>query len=239
MTTPGPTVTPTPPALEPAVPVWDLQGNAISPSRLPPSGSPAGPDRVYVVPGKGDASGQVNVVRGGTRETFAETNRTLAEQQKRGYLTDRAGSNVLSLEEMQGKKVIDLAAGTQGRTVQELRDRKIDASGMDIALSEKAAQSGALRRADLATTVPFTEKFDIAYEIYGGLSYGMGQLTGAAFQNAISRLKPGGTLYLAPLSTNAQTALLPFVQEVVKRGGKLTRTKFHADEVWRLVMPPG
>jgi SAM-dependent methyltransferase len=177
------------------------------------------------------------VVRGGKVQTFSETNRTLAEQQKRGYLTDRAGSNVLSLEEMQGKKVLDLAAGTKGRTVQELRERKIDASGMDIALSEKAAQTGSLRRGDLATAVPFKEKFDIVYEIYGGLSYGMGQQTGAAFQNAISRLKPGGTLYLAPLSTNAQTALLPFVEEVVKRGGKLIRSKFHADEVWRVVMP--
>jgi len=178
-------------------------------------------------------------VRGGKEEVFSETNRTVAEQQKRGFLSEKPSSNVLSLEELRGKKVLDLAAGTQGQTVRDLRKLNIEANGMDIALSEQAAQAGHLRRADLATTVPFKGQFDIAFELYGGLSYGLGKQTGPAFRNAVSQLRPGGTLYLSPLSKNAQADLLPFVEEVVRRGGKLTRTTFHGeDEVWRLVMPP-
>ncbi len=53
----------------------------------------------------------------------------------------------------------------------------------------------------------------------------------------VSRLKPGGTLYLVPLDKKAQEQLLPLVE---KLGGKLTRSPYHGDdEVWRIVMPGG
>jgi hypothetical protein len=50
-------------------------------------------------------------VRHGRKETFSQTNRTLIQQLERGFLTEKAGTNVLSLEELRGKKVLDLAAG--------------------------------------------------------------------------------------------------------------------------------
>ena len=233
----APAVPPRSPTVSEPV-VWDMHGNSIAPGQAAASGAAGGPDRVFVVPSKTGGAGQVHVVRGGREETFSETNRTLAEQQKRGFLAEKAGGNLLSLEEMKGKKVLDLAAGTQGQTVQELRKLQIDASGMDIALSEQARQAGPLRRADLATTVPFKGGFDIVYELYGGLCYGLGEQTGPALRNAVSQLRPGGTLYLVPLSKNAQASLLPFVKEIENRGGKLTRTPYYGeDEVWRLVMP--
>ena len=117
----------------------------------------------------------VRVVRHGRKQTFSGTNRTLAEQLKRGFLTEKAGTNVLSLEELRGKRVLDLAAGTQGQTVHDLRKLSIEAHGMDIALSEQAKQAGYLRRADLATRVPFKGQFDIAFEFFGGLGYGLGR----------------------------------------------------------------
>ena len=176
-------------------------------------------------------------MRHGRKETFAQTNRTLAEQLKRGFLKKEAGTNVLSLEELRGKKVLDLAAGTEGRTVQDLREVGIEAHGMDIALKE-AAQTSYLRPADLVAEVPFKGEFDVAFELYGAFCYGLGKNTGQAFQNVVSRLRPGGTLYLAPLAKKAQSDLLPFVEEIVKRGGKWTPTKNDwGDEIWRLVMP--
>ena len=189
--------------------------------------------------GRSPASGEpdVEVVRHGRKETFAQTNRTLAEQLKRGFLKKEAGTNVLSLEELRGKKVLDLAAGTEGRTVQDLREVGIEAHGMDIALKE-AAQTSYLRPADLVAEVPFKGEFDVAFELYGAFCYGLGKNTGQAFQNVVSRLRPGGALYLAPLAKKAQSDLLPFVEEIVKRGGKWTPTKNDwGDEIWRLVMP--
>jgi SAM-dependent methyltransferase len=178
-------------------------------------------------------------VRGGKEESFAATNRTLEQQQERGYIASESGSDVLSVEELKGKRVLDLAAGTKGQTVLDLRKLGIDAHGMDIALSESARQTGYLERADIATTVPFKGQFDIAFELYGGLSYGLGEQTGAAFQNAISRVRPGGTLYLGPLAENSQAALRPFVDELVERGGSLKKKTFHGkDEFWRITAPP-
>jgi hypothetical protein len=60
-------------------------------------------------PTRGDI--EVHVVRHGRKETFSQTNRTLIQQLERGFLTEKAGTNVLSLEELRGKKVLDLAAG--------------------------------------------------------------------------------------------------------------------------------
>jgi hypothetical protein len=37
-------------------------------------------------------------------------------------------------------------------------------------------------------------KFDVAYELYGDLAYGLGNQTEEAFDNVASRLKPGGAL---------------------------------------------
>jgi hypothetical protein len=178
----------------------------------------------------------IQVVRHGRKESFSQTNRTLAEQLKRGFLTEEAGTDTLSLEELRGKRVLDLAAGTQGKTVQDLRELNIDAHGMDIALSKDVKQPY-LRRADVAAKVPFQGQFDVAFEFYGGLCYGLGKQTGQAFRNVVSRLRPGGILYLAPLTKNAQTELLPFVEEIVKQGGKWTRSSFFTDEAWRVVMP--
>ncbi len=145
---------------------------------------------------------------------------------------------ICTILKLKGKKVLDLAAGTQGKTVRELRDLGIDASGMDIALSDEAKNTGFLRRGDLGTKVPFQEKFDVVFELYGGLAYGLGDKTGQAFDNAVSRLNPGGTLYLVPLDKGAQDQLLPLVKAIEDRGGKLVRTKFHGDdEMWRVVMP--
>jgi hypothetical protein len=216
---------------------YDMSGNPIPQSELPDPTAPGGPDRVFVTPGQNGGPGTVHVVRDGKESQFAETNRTLKQQLDRGFLSDKPKGNLLSLDELKGKKVLDLAAGTQGKTVRDLRDMGIDASGMDIALSEQAKDTDYLRRADLGTTVPFDEKFDVAFELYGGLSYGLGDQTGKAFDNVVSRLKPGGTLYLVPLDKKAQEQLLPLVE---KLGGKLTRSRYHGDdEVWRIVMPGG
>jgi SAM-dependent methyltransferase len=139
---------------------------------------------------------------------------------------------------LRGKRVLDLAAGTEGQTVRDLRKLGIDAQGMDIALSESARQTGYLERADIATTVPFKGQFDVAFELYGGFAYDLGEQTGAAFQNAISRVKPGGTLYLAPLAKNSRAALEPFVQELIKHGGSVKKTHFFGeDEIWRITLP--
>jgi len=217
---------------------YDLRGNPIPPSQLSDPTAPGGPDRVFVTPGPNGGFGTVHVVRNGKETTFSETNRTLKEQLKRRFLSEQPNGDVLSIEELKGKKVLDLAAGTQGTTVQDLRDLGIDASGMDIAVSDKAEETGFLRRADLATTVPFDEKFDVAFELFGGLSYGLGENTAQAFDNVVSHLKPGGTLYLVPLDPGAQAQLLPLVQAIVARGGKLVRGPFHGqDEMWRIVMP--
>ena len=105
--------------------------------------------------------------------------------------------------------------------MRELRELNIDVEGVDIALEESAKQTGYLHRGDIATNIPAKGKFDIAYELYGGLAYGLGKETGTAFQNAISRIRPGGTLYLAPLSENARKMLQPFVDELVNRGGNV------------------
>ncbi len=59
----------------------------------------------------------------GKESEFAETNRTLKQQLDRGFLSDKPKGNLLSLDELKGKKVLDLAAGTQGKTVRDLRDR--------------------------------------------------------------------------------------------------------------------
>ena len=216
---------------------YDLHGKPIPSSELPDPTASGGPDRVFVTPGQNGGPGTVHVVRDGKESTFAETNRTLKQQLDRGFLSEKAKGNLLSLDELKGKKVLDLAAGTQGQTVRDLRDRGIDAYGMDIALSDQAKDTDHLRRADLGTTVPFDQKFDVAFELYGGLSYGLGDQTGKAFENVVSRLKPGGTLYLVPLDKKAQEQLLPFVE---KLGGKLTRSPYHGDdEVWRIVIPGG
>jgi hypothetical protein len=218
-------------AMTPEVVNWDLEGNRIKDADAR--------NRVYVTPGKAGQAGQIHVVRNGVDKEFAETNRTLAEQQKRGFLQEKADGGRLSLEELKGKRVLDLAAGTQGTSVKELRERGIDAYGMDIALSEEAGKNQYLGRADLATKIPFKGQFDVVYELYGGLAYGLGKKeTAAAFENAISRVEPGGTLYLAPLDGKAQSALQPFVESVEKNGGKLEKFPFHAgDEIWRLTMP--
>jgi hypothetical protein len=145
----------------------------------------------------------------------------------------------LSVKELQGKRVLDLAAGSEGRTVRNLREMNIDAHGMDIALGESAKQTGYLHRGDLATAVPVKGQFDIAFEFYGGLAYGLGNETGPAFRNAVSSVRPGGTLYLAPLSENARKILQPFVDELVKQGGKVTKSNIGppGDEIWRIVTP--
>jgi hypothetical protein len=228
---------PTPPRPSPASEVYDLHGNPISQQELGTPGVPGGPDRVFIVPGEHGPS--VHVVRGGREQSFQATNRTLKEQQKRGYIASEPESDLLSVEELRGKRVLDLAAGTEGQTVRDLRELGIDAHGMDIALSERARQTGYLKRADIATTVPFEGKFDVGFELYGGLAYDLGEQTGAAFDNAVSRIKPGGTLYLAPLAKNAQAALKPFVEKLVARGGSLKKTPFsREDEIWRLTLPP-
>jgi SAM-dependent methyltransferase len=182
--------------------VYDLRGNPIPQQEFGTPGVPGGPDRVFIVPAQGDNAPQVYVVRGEKEQWFSATNRTLEQQQKRGFITSKSESELLSVEELQGKRVLDLAAGTEGQTVRDLRALGIAAQGMDIALSESARQTGYLERADIATTVPFKGQFDIAFELFGGLAYDLGEHTGAAFQNAISRVKPGGTLYLAPLPTS-------------------------------------
>jgi hypothetical protein len=199
----------------------EFGGARVSFGRPPPSGEPG-----------------IEVARHGRKETFSQTNRTLAEQLKRGLLKSEAGTNVLSLQELRGKRVLDLAAGTQGRTVQDLRQAGIEAHGMDIALKE-AAHPSYLRPADLVAEVPFEGEFDIAFELYGAFCYGLGKNTEKAFQNVISRLRPGGTLYIAPIAKNAQADLRRFFEEIVKRGGKWTRSENEwGDDIWRLVMPP-
>lgn len=228
---------PAPPRPSPVSEVYDLHGNPIPQQELGTPGVPGGPDRVFIVPGEHGPS--VHVVRGGREQSFQATNRTLKEQQKRGYIASEPESDLLSVEELRGKRVLDLAAGTEGQTVRDLRELGIDAHGMDIALSESARQTGYLKRADIATTVPFEGKFDVGFELYGGLAYDLGEQTGAAFDNAVSRIKPGGTLYLAPLAKNAQAALKPFVEKLVARGGSLKKTPFsREDEIWRLTLPP-
>jgi hypothetical protein len=218
--------------------VYDLRGNPIAQQEYGIPGVPGGPDRVFVVPGERGDDPQVYVVRSGREEWFKATNRTLEQQQKRGFIASEPGSDLLSVEELRGKRVLDLAAGTEGQTVHDLRKLGIDAQGMDIALSESARQTGYLERADIATTVPFKGQFDVAFELYGGLAYDLGEQTGAAFQNAISQIKPGGTLYLAPLAKNSRAALEPFVQELVKRGGSVKKTHFFGeDEIWRITVP--
>jgi len=218
--------------------VYDLRGNPIPQQEFGIPGVPGGPDRVFVVPGGPGDDPKVYVVRGGTEQWFKATNRTLEQQQKRGFIASEPDSDLLSVEELRGKRVLDLAAGTEGQTVLDLMNLGIDAHGMDIALSESARQTGYLERADIATTVPFKGQFDVAFELYGGLAYALGEHTGAAFQNAISRVKPGGTLYLAPLAKNAQAALEPFVQELVARGGSVKKRHFHGeDEIWRITLP--
>jgi hypothetical protein len=220
--------------------VYDLQGNPLPQKEFGKPGVPGGPDRVIVVPNQKGAPETVYVVRGGKEVSFAATNRTLEEQQGRGYMALEPGGNLLSVEELQGKRVLDLAAGTEGLTVRELRNlnAKIDAYGMDIALSESARQTGYLQRADVATAVPFEGQFDVAFELYGGFAYGLGEGTGPAFQNAISKVKPGGTLYLAPLSENSQAALQPFVDKLVAHGGSVRKTSFHGvDQIWRITVP--
>ncbi len=225
------------PHAEPATVEWDLSGRPL-PAGNRPAGATGGPDRVFVTPGQGGRPGTVHVVRGGRETSFAETNRTLAEQVKRGYLAETPGGVRLSIEELKGKRVLDLAAGTQGQTVRDLRAQKIDAYGMDIALSEEAAKTGYLGRSDLATGIPIKGDFDVEFELYGGLSYGLGPNTAAAFRNAVSRLRPGGTLYLGPLDKSAQQTLRPLVQGIVEQGGKLVEATYHGeDQVWRITMP--
>jgi SAM-dependent methyltransferase len=218
--------------------IWDLHGNPIANPELAKPGVPAGPDRVFVTSQPG-GSPTVHVVRGGREQSFSSTNRTLADQEKRGYITSQPDGNTLSVGELRGKRVLDLAAGTEGRTVRDLRKLGVNAQGMDIALEEAAKQTGYLHRGDLATGVPVKGQFDVAYEFYGGLAYGLGKETGPAFQNAIARLRPGGTLYLAPLSESARKTLQPFVEELVKRGGKLKKSNIYppGDEIWRIVTP--
>jgi hypothetical protein len=218
--------------------LYDLRGNPIPHQEFGIPGVPGGPDRVFVVPGERGDDPKVYVVRGGREEWFKATNRTLEQQQKRGFIASEPGSDLLSVEELRGKRVLDLAAGTEGQTVRDLRKLGIDAQGMDIALSESARQTGYLERADIATTVPFKGQFDVAFELYGGLAYSLGEQTGAAFQNAISQIKPGGTLYLAPLAKNSRAALEPFVQELIKHGGSVKKTHFFGeDEIWRITLP--
>ena len=230
---------PTPTQSSPVRQVYDLRGNPIPQQEFGTPGVPGGPDRVFIVPAQGDNAPQVHVVRGGKEQSFTATNRTLEQQQKRGFIASEPESDLLSVEELQGKRVLDLAAGTEGQTVRDLRELGIDAQGMDIALSESARQTGYLERADIATTVPFKGQFDIAFELFGGLAYDLGEHTGAAFQNAISRVKPGGTLYLAPLAKNAQAALRPYVEDLVARGGSVKKTPYSLeDEIWRITLPP-
>lgn len=237
---PAPKAPPTPtPVQTPGA--WDLKGNPLADPELAKPGVPGGPDRVFVVPGAAGNDPKVYVVRGGKEEWFSGTNRSLAQQEKRGFITTQSEGNTLSVEELKGKRVLDLAAGTEGRTVRDLRELNINAEGMDIALEEGAKQTGFLHRGDIATNIPVKGQFDVAYELYGGLAYGLGKETGTAFQNAISRIRPGGTLYLAPLSENARKMLQPFVDDLVKRGGKLTTSKTGppGDEVWRITTPAG
>jgi hypothetical protein len=230
---------PTPTQSSPVRQVYDLRGNPIPQQEFGTPGVPGGPDRVFIVPAQGDNAPQVYVVRGGKEQSFSATNRTLEQQKKRGFIASESESELLSVEELQGKRVLDLAAGTEGQTVRDFRELGIDAQGMDIALSESARQTGYLERADIATTVPFKGQFDIAFELFWGLAYDLGEHTGAAFQNAISRVKPGGTLYLAPLAKNAQAALRPYVEELVARGGSVKKTPYSLeDEIWRITLPP-
>ena len=236
---PTPSVSPKPNQI-PAARAWDLHGKPLADPAFAKPGVPGGPDRVFVIP-EPNGTAKVYVVRNGREEFFSSTDRTLAEQEKRGFITSKPEGNKLSVDELRGKRVLDLAAGTEGRTVRELRQLKIDVEGMDIALEESAKNTGFLHRGDIITGVPAKGQFDIAYEFYGGLAYGLGKDTKAAFQNAISRLRPGGTLYIAPLSENARKALKPFVDDLVKQGGQLKPTKIDppGDEVWRIITPKG
>jgi hypothetical protein len=111
---------------------------------------------------------------------------------------------------------------------------------MDIALSEEAAKTGYLGRSDLAKGIPFKGQFDVEFELYGGLAYVMNKSdTTAALRNAMSRIRPSGTLYLAPLDKKARDALLPLTESIGQRGGRLERFAYHAeDEIWRLTLPP-
>ncbi|MCI0744227.1 MAG: DUF4157 domain-containing protein [Verrucomicrobia subdivision 3 bacterium] len=218
--------------------VWNLQGEPIPDANLPVNlRERGGVDRVFVEPGPGGGRGNVVVVRRGELAEWAETNRALQEQIGRGYLTESPQGGLLSLEELRGQRVLDLAAGTRGQTVADLRARGIEAYGMDIALSDEAL-SRFLRRSDIATQVPFTGQFDVAFELYGGLSYGLGPDAAAALRNATGAVRPGGTLYIGPLSTGVQRELEPLVASIVQRGGALNRRPYSVDQIWRITLPP-
>jgi hypothetical protein len=242
----GSTSTPLPPpavsrSIEPVV--WDFRGRPLSKSQIPADpAEPGGPDRAFVV------DNTVYVVRGGKVEQFSHVNRTLDQQVKSEYLT-WADSDRLSVKELQGKTVLDLAAGTDGQMVQDLRKLGIEAYGVDIALSERAAQSSFLKRSDLVTSVPFQQTFDVAYELFGALSYGKldPDLAHLAFMNAYSRVKPGGTLYLGPLDETARKALTPAIRALEERGGRVVASDLRLDakgnpvddnKMWRIILPP-
>lgn len=220
-------------------------GPATPPPGAPPN--PPGAVQVYVtgaVEGR-PSSGIVHVVRNGQEETFSRTNRTLAENMERGFLREERGLR-LSVEEMRGKRVLDVAAGTEGMTVQQLRERGIDAYGMDIALSSQPLRapsaetqadtsrpvSDYLRQGDLAAGVPFSGQFDVIYELFGGIAYGLAQSHPEAVTNLLQRLAPGGMLYLAPLDLQQQNVLRGIIPAA---GFRIETAPFHGeDQIWRI-----
>lgn len=252
--------TPAPPATPPAPaggPVERTRSTSSEPAigriTTPPvAGDPPAAtlsNRVYVtdsVPGQ-PTSGTIHVVRNGEEATFARTNRTLMQNIGRGYLHEIAEGTIhLSVDEMRGKRVLDIAAGTEGFTVQQLRAMGIEAYGMDIALSatpESApgALAGAagtvppeqfLRAGDLASGIPFSGQFNIIYELYGGISYGLAQSHPEVVQTLLQHLAPGGILYLAPLDVRQQQVLANLIPATAFR---IERVSFHGeDQIWRV-----
>lgn len=225
-----------------------------NPGRVVAGNPPSGPvvvpqgERIWVV-GDANASYSVSfdndsifVKRGTEIQEFSRTNRSLDQNIERGYVLasgakDPAGVK-LGLDEMKGKKVLDLASGTDAATVQDLRRAGIDADGMDIALAPGKAGTG-LRQADITNGVPFADgNYDVVYEFFGGLSYGLGDQSPKALRSAIDKVKPGGFVYLSPVDAKALANMQPELDRLTAQGYKVLRSDYgYGDSILRIVKP--
>lgn len=131
---------------------------------------------------------------------YVPTNRSLEDFRK------EAPKYLLSIEEMRGKKILDLAGGGEGRLVKDLRQHEIDAYGVDL-LTDSPNDREYLFKGD-AKKLPFKDNdFDLIYNAWSMFdALYMGRETSrdlVQILNEIHRvLRPGGRVRIMGLQFN-------------------------------------